>query len=233
MTEKRTRRHQTLIVNKTNFDQPWAAEILSTVFTKDMKVLVMPLGDNEGWASDAGEWNHRFEEDSDYHYDLERPFRSYGIHHFAWFDYYQEDEASAAKRIQDSDVLVLVGTDPAACMDRIRDLGLEDALLRYPGMIITLSEAGHILEGEFECGELYVRHQREGIGLLSGAHLHMHYQETEEELRQLIRKLESDGLPILVLSEKSGVYFEEGGIELLGDAFIAEASDLDEMYGLL
>jgi hypothetical protein len=36
-----------------------------------------------------------------------------------------------------------------------------------------------------------------------------------------------------VLSEKSGLYIENGSLELLGDAFIAEDSDLDELYSLL
>ena len=49
----------------------------------------------------------------------------------------------------------------------------------------------------------------------------------------MIRMLERDGLSILVLSERSGVYLEEGHVELLGDAFIADENDLDELYSLL
>ena len=98
---------------------------------------------------------------------------------------------------------------------------------------MTLSEASHIAETEFESGEEYERESREGLSLLGPLHLHMHYQETEAELRKMIRYLERDGQPLAVLSKNSGIYLGGGAFELLGDAFIAEESDLDELYSLL
>ena len=222
-----------LVVNKTNFDQPWAAEFLSQLFSSDMHVMILPLGHDEGWASDAGAWKERFDEVSAYHYDLERPFRSYGMKSFRWIDYHDVSSAEVKSALAESELCVLVGTDPAACMERIEELDIRDALSSYHGILVLLSEAAHILEASFETSDDVTRDMHEGLGILPFVKFHMHYAETEEELRHMIRLLEADEKPVLVLSDQSGVYFEGRSFELLGDAFIAEDSDLDELYALL
>ena len=90
-----------------------------------------------------------------------------------------------------------------------------------------------MLAAQFETGDEYERSERDGLARIPLIRFHMHYSETEEELRKMIRYLETDSRPLIVLSEKSGLYIENGSLELLGDAFIAEDSDLDELYSLL
>ena len=222
-----------LIVNKTNFSQSWAAEFLHTVFRPDMHAVIIPLGHDEGWAAEAGDWDSDFAETGERHEDVERPLRSYGVQSFAWLDFHREDEQSASRRILGADICVLVGSDASGAMDRIEDLNLTGTLKQFGGILITLSEVSQILTGVFEEGEERDRTERPGLNLLPMLKFHMHYSETEEELRRMIRYLESDSRALVVLSEKSGLYVENGKMELLGDAFIAEDSDLDELYSLL
>ena len=222
-----------LIVNKTNFSQSWASSFLGTIMHKDMRVVILPLGYDEGWASDKNEWHDQFHTSGDVAYDVERPFRAYGVHHFNWLDFHRENPFSVAQKIRNSDVCVLIGTDPEAAMERIEDLELRKTLQMYRGLLVTLSEVSHILETEFESGEEADRRQKEGLGLIPSMRFHMHYSETEEELRTLIRYLETDSKPVIVLPEKAGFYLSEGTVELLGDAFIAEDNDLDELYSLV
>ena len=222
-----------LIANKTNFDRPWAAEFLSGVFRPDMRVCILTTEHDEGWASSTGDWEAAYGEESDYRYDIERPFRSFGIRQFLWCDPRRDEEAMIRRAIGSSDVLVLFGNDPAVCMDVLEDHDLRDAVCSSHGILVTLSEVSSVLCGEFENESLYDRSLREGLGILKGAHLCMHYDESEEQLRRMIRLLEIHGGSLIVLSAKSGVYFEEGHIELLGDAFIADAGDLEELYALL
>ena len=40
-----------LLLNKTNFDGRWAAETLFTLFHENQKVLIIPLSQKTGWAS--------------------------------------------------------------------------------------------------------------------------------------------------------------------------------------
>ena len=145
----------------------------------------------------------------------------------------QRIEDTIRRTIRDCDVTVLFGTDPSVCMDVLEDHGLTDVILDSPGILVTLSEVSAAVCGEFENEALYDRSLRRGLGIMNGAHLCMHYDESEEQLRRMIRQLEIHGGSLLVLSEQSGVYLEDGHIELLGDAFIADDSDLEELYSLL
>ena len=216
-----------LIANQTNYDQDWAAATLVQLLHPSMKAAVLPMEADEGWASDAMQYREQFAASSDYHYDIERPLRSYGLRAFRWL------EMSESLSLNRDDVLCLFGRDGETCMNLLQDYGLEEQISGYGGMMIVLSEAAHILEGEFEAGGEYDRYICRGLGILSGIHFLMHYEQSEENIKEMIRMLETDGKPILVLSEKSGVLFEEGRVELLGDAFIAEERDLDELYSLL
>ncbi len=224
---------RTLIANKTNYDAAWAAEFLSGVFRSGMTVCVLTTEEREGWANGSADWESRFGETADLRYDIERPLRSYGIRRFRWFDPQRDDDEQIRRGILESDITVLFGTEPSVCMDVLEDHDLVSALLSSPGILIALSEAALTVCREFENEALYDRSARKGLGILQGAHLCMHYDESEEQLRRMIRLLETQGGSLLVLSAGSGVYLEEGHIELLGDAFIADEQDLEELYSLL
>ncbi len=219
-----------LVANQTNYDQDWAASSLIQILRRGEKAVILPLEYDEGWAVDAMEFQERFASGSDFHYDVERPLRAYGIRDIQWMDFHG---ALKSESCSDADILCIVGTDPDQCMERIHDLGLEDMLSSFHGLLILLSESAHILEQEYESESGYDRLMMEGLGILSGVHFLMHYDESEEQIRKMIRMLETDGKPLFVLSKKSGVLIADGHIDLLGDAFIAEENDLDELYSLL
>ena len=222
---------QLLIANRTGYDRDWAASVLADIFHRDMKAAILPLEYEEGWASDRIAAADRFDAGSVRRYDVERPLRAYGIRRIHWL--LDSDPGEIRSVLRASNVLCLFGSDPSRCMDRIEDLGLEAEIRSFDGILIVLSTAASILEAQFESGDAWDCELREGLGVLPGVHFLMHYEESEESIRKMIRMLERDGRPILVLSDRSGVYLEEGHIELLGDAFIADENDLDELYSLL
>ena len=224
---------RTLIANKTNYDGPWAAEFLSEVFSRQMSACVLTTESGEGWSNSSADWESRFGEAADFRYDIERPLRSYGISSFRWYDPQRDDDDAIRRGIRESDITVLFGTEPSVCMDVLEDHDLKEAILSSPGILIVLSEAALTVCRDFENEEYYDRSAREGLGILKGAHLCMHYDESEEQLRRMIRQLEIHGGSLLVLYERSGVYLDDGHIELLGDAFIADERDLEELYSLL
>ncbi len=224
---------RTLIVNKTNFDGSWAAEYLSGIFQPGMSVCVLTSEMDEGYTSGVEDWETQYGSGSDFRYDIERPFRNFGIRSFIWCDSHRDDPEQIRTRIRNASVCVLFGTSPSACMNVLEDGDLIEPLMSTEGILVTISEVSEIVCREFENEELYDRGIRRGLGILQAAHLCMHYDESEEQMRRMIRQLETDGGNLLVLSERSGVYLEDGHIELLGDAFIAEENDLDELYGLL
>ena len=220
---------QTLIANRTNYDAPWAADFLRSLFHPGMKAVILPPIEQEGWASERDAWLAEFGRDSDHRYDMERPLRSYGIREFVWWDGDSLSLEHLFSEIEEADVLVIFGDDPHPCMRMLEDTGLDEAVKQFDGVLVVLSEAAQIVTARF--GERY--EMQEGLGLIQGASLCMHYDESEAQMRKMIHTLETQEPHVLVLSDRSGVYFEEGHIELLGDAFIAEEEDLEELYALI
>lgn len=227
-----------ILLNSTDFDQPWAAGTLRDVILPGMRAVILPLSYDYGWASDADDWRVRYEDESMYRYDLFRPLSAYGIpaENIRILDYYSDEPETMAALIRQADVLVLAGEDGDACMERIEDLGLRHLLQQYSGVMIGLSAGALILPdmyyqvSEERGGSFYFR---EGLGAAGGFLAAVHYRQDAACLGGIIRALEESSLPVVVLPEKSGFLIQGSRIDLLGEAFAADMNDLDELYRLL
>lgn len=223
-----------ILLNSTNFDQAWAAETLIHVLHPHMKTVILPLSYDYGWASDADDWRQRYDDGSDYSYDLMRPLRSYGItaDDISLLDYYADDPEDMESRILHCELLILVGEDPDACMERLDDLCLISAIRSFSGIVMGLSAGAKIQQ------EAYFRtidddmefSYRQGLGLLHGFDIDTHYAQDCFHLLGLIRSLETQNLPVAVLPEKGGLLVSGSEFVLMGEAFIARINDLDDLY---
>ncbi|NCB33693.1 MAG: hypothetical protein EOM64_07405 [Erysipelotrichia bacterium] len=223
-----------ILLNETNFDRDWAAEALACIIRPEMRVLMMPLSDNHGWASDALAWQDGFESDGDYHYDLTRPFRSYGLmeNHISWLNYYDDDFDGITEKIQKSDILFLVGDDPDACMNTLEDLALINTLRCYHGIVMGADAGAKIQFDEYYPSlddEMRFEYHK-GLGLLSGFDIETQYEEDPFHIAGIIRAIESKDHPVIVMPRKGGVMISEGNMNLLGDSFTADRNDLDDLY---
>ncbi|MBE6121549.1 MAG: hypothetical protein IJ130_14970 [Solobacterium sp.] len=225
-----------ILLNSTNFDQPWAAETLVQILKPHMRTVILPLSYDYGWASDADDWRLRYDDDSAYSYDLLRPLRSYGIsgEDISVLDYYSDDPEEMERRILRSDLLVLVGEDPDACMERLDDLCLTGTIRSYNGIVMGLSAGSKIQQEAYfkTIDEDMEFSYRQGLGLLHGFDLDTHYVQDVFHLTGLIRSIETQNLPVAVLPEKGGMLVGGNEFVLMGEAFIAGVNDLDELYSL-
>ncbi|MBR2991394.1 MAG: hypothetical protein IKF51_08080 [Solobacterium sp.] len=218
-----------LLMCGTNYDGIWAADTLSGILHRDMLVGILPLSDDSGYLSDALEWKDRFREDGVFSYDLRRPLHSYGIaeKNIRILDHYHLEHWDP----DFYDVIMLVGEDPAACMERLEDLGLMESLQRYRGILAGLSAGAQVQCSRF-CGwnEDGYAVEGSGLGLLQNVMLDMHYIPDEEHTALLIRMLETQDAPVICVPEEGGVLVEEGRYLLFGDAFVLTDRDLDRLY---
>ena len=225
-----------LLVNKTNYDQDWAAESLIDVIRPDMHALILPLAYDQGYSSDADIYRERFSQGSAYRYDLERPLRSYGIpqENISFLDYYKDSGNVMRDKIRKSEIVCLVGNDPMECMQRIEDLDLESTLKNYDGVLIAVSAAAKILQDLYydTLDEDKYFHYEQGLGILSGVDLDIHYMEDKFHLEGIIHSLQERAVPQIIMPEIGGALIDRGNINLLGNAFLADGKDLDEVYSL-
>ncbi len=227
-----------ILLNSTDFDQPWAADTLREVILPGMRAVILPLSYDYGWASDADDWRLRYDDESLYRYDLYRPLSAYGIPaaDIRILDYYSDEPETMARLIRQADVLVLAGEDGDMCMERIEDLGLKQVLRQYTGVMIGLSAGALILPGvyyQIKDGRNEAFYFREGIGAAGGFAAVPHYRQDAACLCGIVRALEEGSLPLVILPEKSGFLIQGSQIAFLGEAFAADMNDLDELYRLL
>ena len=70
----------------------------------------------------------------------------------------------------------------------------------------------------------------EGLALLGGFDIEVHYEEDLRHIEAIIRTLEDTGNPVIVMPNEGGVIIGDNMFELLGEAFVLETKDLDELY---
>lgn len=224
-----------VLLNKTNFDAEWAAQELIQLIHSDDKVLLLPLSNHDGWASDYEDWQDKFSGSSEYLQDIKRPFIRYGIkkENISVLNFFDLDSVTFTKKLKQTDILCVIGEESRSTMDILLDLDILQALYSFDGLFICVGGAASIQAEHYaiydEEGSFV---EEDGLGVLQGFDLEMDYQQTEEHLKHIIDMIEVRDRQVLIVPSKGGVIFYPNNIELLGSTFIANKNDLDELYKL-
>lgn len=223
-----------ILLNLSNFDEPWAYETMEEYLHPTSHVLILPLSYNESWLSDHEDWYDMYGRDGRYYDEILRPFRAFGIHdeNVSWVNYYEDDQEEALHKIKRADVLVLTGGVTDWVLQRLDDLGIREAVCNFPGVVMGISAGAMIQLSEFHRtpDEMREFDYQSGLGLVEGFDIDVHYEQTEEHLFAIIRSLEDKGQPIVCSPNKGGIVIDHGEYRLLGNAFVLTPDDLDEVY---
>lgn len=224
-----------ILLNINNFDEPWAYGTLENYLKPDTKVLILPLSYDDGWINDAFEWKEKYGWGAAEHKDIVRPFRSYGIKErsIRWINYYEDDHETAAKKIKWADVLFFTGGYPGWMLQRLYDFGIFEDIINFDGVIMGTSAGAMIQFDEFHLTpeEDYEYQYYEGLGLLSGFDIEVHYEEDLNHITSIIRCIEDTGKPVIAMPNEGGLLIDGENFELLGGSFVLEEGDLDDLYG--
>ncbi len=224
-----------ILLNLSNFDESWAYPSLARVITPGSHVLILPLSFHESWITDAFEWQEHYGRGSEEYEDIIRPFVSYGVKEkeIRWINYYEDDHESCLRKIRWADILFFTGGYPDWMLQRLYDLGIKEEVSRFEGTVIGTS-AGALIQLEqyhLTPEEDYEYQYQEGLGMLSGFDVDVHFEEDLKHVEALIRTLEDTGMPVIAMPNRGGVLIEGDYFELLGEAFIVDQNDLDDLYG--
>ena len=223
-----------VLLNLSNFDAPWAYGSMENLLSPDTKVLILPLSYNEGWITDAQEWQERFARGTDEYEELVRPFLMFGIPEssISWINYYEDTQESCIRKIQMADVLFFTGGYPDWMMQRLYDLGIQETIQNYNGIVMGTSAGALIQLDEFHLTpeEDYEYQYQYGLGLLSGFDIDVHYEEDLKHVEAIIRALEDNGKPVIAIPNEGGVIIDGDYFEMMGDAFMLDLDDLDDLY---
>ena len=223
-----------ILLNKSNFDEYWAYDSLSPYLSEHTKVLVLPLSFHESWITDSFEWHECYGRGKDEYEEIIRPFLSYGIpeKNIRWINYFEDTQESCLRKIAHADLLFFTGGFPDWTLQRLYDLGIKEAVHAFDGIIMGTSAGALIqleqyhLTPEYD----YPYQYQEGLGMLSGFDIEVHYEEDLRHVEALIRTLEDLGCPVIVMPDEGGVLIDGDRFELLGGAFVLDGNDLDDLY---
>ena len=223
-----------ILLNISNFDEPWAYESLQRYLPPESRVLIIPLSFHESWITDSFEWHERYGRGSREYREIVRPFLSYGIpeKNIRWINYYEDDEDSCLYKIRSSDVIFFTGGYPDWMLQRLYDLGIKEAVRDFPGVVIGTSAGALIQLAHYHLTpeEDYEYQYQEGLGMLSGFDADVHFVEDLKHVEAVIRSLEDLGEPVIAMPDRGGVLIDGDSFELLGDAFVLDRNDLDDLY---
>ena len=221
-----------ILLNRPNFNEIWAYPSLQQVLLPTMHVLIMPLDKSAGWANDGINYQKRYQKGSRIYEQLIQPFSVYQIpsENIVWFNPYQDSEYELQQKIQQSDVIYLVGSNEESMMQCSNDFHLKEHLNSYEGIVMGDYHGSLIMLDEYYSSNGWDDELHQGLGLLQGFQLDSSYVEDVTHLKRMIDVIEIVGKAMFCFAKKGGVIIDCGHYELLGDAFICYNDDLDCLY---
>lgn len=223
-----------ILLNINNFSEEFAFEPLSEIIKPWMKVLIIPWSYHEGWIDSEEEFDEHYRKGKEEFEDIAKEFMNYGIprRNINVLHYYRDPVKKCRTKIYHADILFLTGGYPDRFLYRIDQKHIRRSIQKFPGIVMGTSAGAMIQFDEYhvtpeEEGQDYEYH--EGLGLLSGFDIEVHYEDSYEHLASLITDLKLHNKPIFALPNWGGMIVDGDDFMLLGDAFEVGAEDIDEM----
>ncbi len=222
-----------ILCSYSNFDESWGYSAIEPYLSASDEVCVLPLEHQDGWLSEEVSLRNVYQKGADAYETLVRPLRAFGIkdQQIHWVDD-SDTIVSTKEKIKNSNVLILLGSHPVDMIERIEDLQIKDELRNYDGVMIGISAGAMIQLDLFHMTADYFEEFSfgEGLGVISGFDVDMHYQPESEHLYAMIRAIEDQDLAVVCCPEKSMMIIDGDHYELAGDAFVVSRENLDELY---
>ncbi|MCF0105640.1 MAG: Type 1 glutamine amidotransferase-like domain-containing protein, partial [Holdemanella sp.] len=166
--------------------------------------------------------------------DIVKEFVNYGIsrRNIRLLNYFTDSNRKCRSMIYNADILFLTGGYPDRFLYRIDKKNIRKSIQNFKGIVMGTSAGAMIQFDKYhvtpeEEGQEYEYH--DGLGLLSGFDIEVHYEDTYLHLSSLITDLKMHDIPIFALPNNGGMIVDGDDYMLLGDAFEIGKGDIDEM----
>ncbi len=223
-----------ILLNINNFSEDFAYPYLKNIIHKNQHVLIIPFSYHEDWITNAKEFDEHYAKGKDEYEDIAKEFMNYGIKrkNIEVLHYYKDSKRTIKRKFYYADILFFTGGYPDRALYRIDQLNIRKNITKFKGIVMGTSAGAMIQFDQYhvtpeEDGEDYEYH--EGLGLLSGFDIEVHYEDTFEHLASLITDLKLHNKTIYALPNRGGMIIDGDNIQLLGDAFELTVDDVDYM----
>ena len=206
-----------------DFAAPWLRAELGKYIQPGAKAVIAALSFRDRDVNCAAEWDALYAPGGRYYSGIVEPFLAYGIRgsDISFIDYFRDTHEEAAEKISAADIVFLPGGVPHRMMERITEMGLNDAIKSHGGVVMGFSAGAMIQLREYHVspdGDYPEFSYYCGLGLTDGFYIEVHYEGAKEQDEAISRVLaERGGTVYATLYEKSALIIENGVIRTLGD----------------
>lgn len=172
----------------------------------------------------AADWDLLYgKENGKYYGGITGGFASYGIpeEHIAFVNYFADTKESAARKIEEADIIYFPGGLPDRMMERIKEFDLYDPLMRHDRIVMGYSAGAVIQLSEYHLSpdEDYPEFRYyNGLPYLNDFYLEVHYEGTDIQNAAIQRVIAERGKHVYATALGAGAIIAENGtIKLIGN----------------
>ena len=207
-----------------NIDADWLYEELKKHIKPTHSVAVVAFSFRDSRVQTAADWDLLYgRENGTYYGGITGGFASYGIpeENIVFVNYFTDTKESAARKIEEADIIYFPGGLPDRMMERIKEFDLYDLLMRHDGIVMGYSAGAVIQLTEYHLSpdEDYPEFcYYKGLPYLNDFYLEVHYEGTDIQNASIQRVIAERGKPVYATALGAGaVIVENGTIKLIGN----------------
>ena len=221
-----------ILLNINNFGQEFAYKKLRKIIKKNHRVLIIPFSYHEDYINTPEEFNKHFSKGCEEIEEIINEFNVYGIKrkNIKILNFYKETPNSIKNKFNHSDIIFLTGGYPDRFLYRIDTLGIRDYLVNFKGIVMGTSAGAmiqldeyHVTPEDYETDYEY----HDGLGLISGFDIEVHFEEDFLHLSGLITDLKLHNKLIYAMPNHGGLIVDGDKLTPIGDTFIITTKDID------
>ena len=221
-----------ILLNLTNFHEAFAFRKLRHFIKRRHNVLIIPLAYHEDFVDNGEEFAAHFVKGQPEIDCIVDAFAKFKIpsKQIKVLNYYSDTPETIAIKFKRADILFFPGGYPDKAMYRIDKYNLRELIKSFDGIVMGASAGAMIQFDHFhvtpeEEGQIFG--YCDGLGLLSGFDIEVHYRERIEQVDGVLTDLTKRGLPICIMHDNSGLIVKNGKRLIIGDAFWVDKDDVD------
>ena len=210
-------------------DAPWLMPELKKYLKPGSKVAIVAFSFRDSQARDAAGWNGLYARDGGRYYGgMVGALAPYGIAEddIAFVNYFADSHEEAAAKIAEADILYFPGGLPDRMMERIKEFGLADVIMRHEGVVMGFSAGALIQMKEYHLSpdDDYPEFgYYKGLPWLEGFFLEVHYEGNDVQKECICRVLKEKKCQVYATEFlKGAMIFENGERRLVGDVKVFE-----------
>ena len=228
-----------ILLNINNFGDEFSFNKLKRIIKKHHNVLIIPFSYHEDYIRNAEEYTREFSKGSREIEDIIKEFVKFGIRrkNIRILHYYNDSSETIRNKFKHADIIFFTGGYPGKALYRIDTLGIRDYIANFKGIVMGTSAGAMIQLDKYhvtpeENGEEYEYHEN-GLGLISGFDIEVHYEPDFLHLSGLITDLKLHDVKIYAMPNTGGLIIRNGKITKIGDTFEITRNDIETLQNEL